>query len=151
MFKRPSPTRSHRAPHKLGKAGAGEGASAWICEAVARKLRIQYEGALYHVINRGNYRRDVFGAVGAAEAFEQTVAETCLRYRWRLHAYVMVGAGKSIDDAANSSTDAPWKIAIAARLRHHGVPYRWLGRELQMGATNAIRAHVFRFRQRRTP
>ena len=28
---------------------------------MARKLRIQYEGALYHVINRGNYRWDVFG------------------------------------------------------------------------------------------
>ena len=34
---------------------------------MARKLRIQYEGAIYHVINRGNYRRDVFGTVGAAQ------------------------------------------------------------------------------------
>jgi REP element-mobilizing transposase RayT len=25
---------------------------------MARKLRLQYEGAVYHVINRGNYRRD---------------------------------------------------------------------------------------------
>jgi len=32
---------------------------------VARKLRIQYEGALDHVINRGNYRRDGFETVGA--------------------------------------------------------------------------------------
>ena len=37
---------------------------------MARKLRIQYEGAIYHVINRGNYRRDVFESVGAAQAFE---------------------------------------------------------------------------------
>jgi hypothetical protein len=34
---------------------------------VARKLRIQYEGAIYHVINRGSYRRDIFGSAGAAQ------------------------------------------------------------------------------------
>jgi putative transposase len=47
-------------------------------------LRIQYSGALYHVINRGNYRRDIFESIGAAQAFEQAMAEVCLRYRWRL-------------------------------------------------------------------
>ena len=54
---------------------------------MARRLRIQFSGALYHVINRGNYRRDVFGSVGAARAFESTIAEACDRHRWRLHAY----------------------------------------------------------------
>ncbi len=34
---------------------------------MARRLRIQYEGALYHVFNRGNYRRDVFETVGAVQ------------------------------------------------------------------------------------
>jgi REP element-mobilizing transposase RayT len=34
-----------------------------------RVLRIQYAGARYHVINRGNYRADVFSGQGAAEAF----------------------------------------------------------------------------------
>ncbi len=38
---------------------------------MARKLRIQYENALYHVINRGNFRRDVFETAGAARAFEE--------------------------------------------------------------------------------
>ena len=27
---------------------------------MARKLRLEYPGAVYHVINRGNCRRDVF-------------------------------------------------------------------------------------------
>ncbi len=57
---------------------------------MARKLRIQYEGAIYHVINRGNYRRDVFGTVGAAQAFEQVVLEACTLHGWRLHAYVVM-------------------------------------------------------------
>jgi hypothetical protein len=42
---------------------------------MARKLRIEYEGARYHVINRGNYRRDIFETEGAKEAFEETLLE----------------------------------------------------------------------------
>ncbi len=57
---------------------------------MARKLRIQYPGAIYHVINRGNYRRDVFETVGAARAFEATLAEGCARFGWRIHAYVIM-------------------------------------------------------------
>jgi REP element-mobilizing transposase RayT len=45
---------------------------------------------LYHVINRGNYRRDIFESIGAARAFEKAIAEVCLRYRWRLHAYAIM-------------------------------------------------------------
>ncbi|MSU48263.1 MAG: hypothetical protein EXS37_04085 [Opitutus sp.] len=64
---------------------------------------------------------------------------------------LLVAAEKSANDAVNSSTDAPWKISIAVRLRHHGVPYRWIGHALQMGPANLIRAHVFRACERRTP
>jgi putative transposase len=45
---------------------------------------------MYHVINRGNYRRDVFGTVGAAQAFEQAVLEACALHGWRLHAQVVM-------------------------------------------------------------
>ncbi|MEO6994163.1 MAG: transposase [Lacunisphaera sp.] len=45
---------------------------------------------MYHVINRGNYRRDVFGTVGAAQAFEQAVLEACGLHGWRLHAQVVM-------------------------------------------------------------
>jgi hypothetical protein len=38
-----------------------------------RRLRLETAGALYHVLNRGNYRRDVFAAAGAASAFERTL------------------------------------------------------------------------------
>ena len=53
---------------------------------VARRVRIQYEHALYHVINRGNYRRDIFSARGAARAFSRLVGEACERHGWHLHA-----------------------------------------------------------------
>ena len=57
---------------------------------VARKLRIQYPGALYHVINRGNYQRDVFETVGAAQAFEVVLNEACSLHRWKIHAYAVL-------------------------------------------------------------
>src|SRR5690606_39183405 len=57
---------------------------------MARKLRIQYSGALYHVINRGNYRRDLFESAGEAEAFLATVKEAKERMGWRVHAYVLM-------------------------------------------------------------
>jgi len=57
---------------------------------MARKLRLEHEGATYHVINRGNYRRDVFGSVGAAQAFLGALDEACEQYGWRLHAYVIM-------------------------------------------------------------
>jgi len=50
---------------------------------MARKLRIEYPGALHHVINRGNYRRDLFESVGAAEAFLRTLAEAAGTIRRR--------------------------------------------------------------------
>ncbi len=57
---------------------------------MARRLRIQFPGAIYHVINRGNYRRDVFETAGAAKAFEATLDEACQGFRWRLHGYVIM-------------------------------------------------------------
>ena len=57
---------------------------------MARKLRIEYPGALYHVINRGNYRRDVFETAGAATAFVKALMEATAQYGWRIHAYVVM-------------------------------------------------------------
>ncbi|MEZ5414223.1 MAG: transposase [Opitutaceae bacterium] len=57
---------------------------------MARPWRIEYAGACYHVINRGNYRRNLFEGQGAAEAFVRTLGEAASRYGWRVHAYVVM-------------------------------------------------------------
>ncbi|HEX2854004.1 MAG TPA: transposase [Opitutaceae bacterium] len=57
---------------------------------MARKLRLEYAGACYHVINRGNYRRDLFAGKGAAESFEKCLFEAAARFGWRLHAFVIM-------------------------------------------------------------
>ncbi len=57
---------------------------------MARKLRLEYPGAVYHVINRGNYRADVFATAGARTAFEQCLFEAVAKSGWVLHAFVVM-------------------------------------------------------------
>ena len=54
---------------------------------MARKLRLEYEGAVYHVINRGNYRADIFRDDGAKQAFLACLEEACEKTGWRVHAW----------------------------------------------------------------
>ncbi|MEO0795942.1 MAG: transposase [Verrucomicrobiota bacterium] len=55
-----------------------------------RAPRIEFPGARYHVINRGNYRQDLFTKHKTGAAFEKTLFEACERFGWRLHAYVLM-------------------------------------------------------------
>ncbi len=55
-----------------------------------RKLGLEFPGACYHVINRGNYRRNLFEPKGAAESFEQCLFEAAAAFGWRLHAFVVM-------------------------------------------------------------
>ena len=56
---------------------------------MARKLRLEFPGACYHVISRGNYRADVFATEGAKVAIALRLKETTQAgNRWlteRLH------------------------------------------------------------------
>ncbi len=55
-----------------------------------RKHRLEFPGACYHVINRGNYRTNLFQPDGSKYSFEQCLFEACETYRWRLHAFVVM-------------------------------------------------------------
>lgn len=57
---------------------------------MARKLRLEFPGACYHVINRGNYRADIFRTTGAKAAFEACLFEACAKSGWLLHAHVLM-------------------------------------------------------------
>lgn len=55
-----------------------------------RKPRIEYPGAIYHVLNRGNYRTDLFSLEKTGESFEETLFQACTRFSWKLFAYVLM-------------------------------------------------------------
>ena len=44
---------------------------------MARKLRIEYPGAIYHVMNRGDRREAIFLGDQDRELFLETLAEAC--------------------------------------------------------------------------
>jgi putative transposase len=82
--------RSRAVPHRLGQIMAGPNGRTSMPVSMARRLRLQYPGAIYHVINRGNYRRDLFATDGAAKSFELALGETCTRYGWLVHAFTVM-------------------------------------------------------------
>ncbi len=57
---------------------------------MSRKLRLEFPGACYHVINRGNYRAAVFATEQTRAAFEACVLEACEKSGWLLHAFVVM-------------------------------------------------------------
>lgn len=57
---------------------------------MARKPRLEFAGACYHVLNRGNYRGDLFETTGAAQAFVDCLGEASERMGWRVHAYCVM-------------------------------------------------------------
>jgi hypothetical protein len=44
---------------------------------MARKLRVQYPGAIYHVLNRGDRREAIFKDDEDRQGFLQTLGEVC--------------------------------------------------------------------------
>ena len=57
---------------------------------MARKLRLESEGGIYHVLNRGNYRADIFRGEKTRAAFLKCLGETCERTGWRVHAWCIM-------------------------------------------------------------
>jgi REP element-mobilizing transposase RayT len=58
---------------------------------MARPLRIEFPGALYHVTSRGNARQRVFLDDEDRETFLATLAWVVARFRWCCHAYCLMG------------------------------------------------------------
>jgi hypothetical protein len=51
-----------------------------------RKLRVEYPGAVYHVMSRGDQRDDIFLCDVDRHDFIKTLAEGCEKAGWQVHA-----------------------------------------------------------------
>jgi len=58
---------------------------------MARPLRIEYEGAVYHVTARGNARADIYLSDEDRTLFLKTLALVVERFGWHCHAYCLMG------------------------------------------------------------
>ena len=57
---------------------------------MARKLRLAYPGAIYHVLNRSHNRQRLFADGATKAAFVECLWAACERCGWLLHAYVIM-------------------------------------------------------------
>ena len=58
---------------------------------MARALRIQYPGAVYHVMSRGNQGREIFRDDEDRQLFLKRLDEACVKTCSAVHAYVLMG------------------------------------------------------------
>lgn len=57
---------------------------------MARPLRIEYEGAVYHVTSRGNARADIYLLDDDYDLFLEALAHVSDRFSWICHAYCLM-------------------------------------------------------------
>jgi len=57
---------------------------------MARKPRIEYEGAFYHIITRGNQRQKIFGDEKDYSKYLEILTRYKSQYKYRLYAYVLM-------------------------------------------------------------
>ena len=60
-------------------------------EVMARKLRVEYPGAIYHVMNRGDRGEPIFRDDADRRRFVETLGECCAKTDWQVHAYCLMG------------------------------------------------------------
>jgi hypothetical protein len=54
-----------------------------------RKRRIEYSGAMYHVMSRGGRREKIYLDDVDRQDFIKTLAEACQKTNWQVHAYCL--------------------------------------------------------------
>ncbi len=57
---------------------------------MARKIRVEYSGAIYHVLNRGDRREPIFKDDLDRYRFLETLGQACAKTSWVVHAYCLM-------------------------------------------------------------
>ena len=58
---------------------------------MARPLRIEFAGALYHVTSRGDGQEDIYLGEKDREIWLEILGKVCERFNWAIHAYCQMG------------------------------------------------------------
>ena len=57
---------------------------------MARPLRIEHDGALYHITSRGNERKAIFKDDGDRQLFLRILAQVTEHFHWICHGYCLM-------------------------------------------------------------
>ena len=58
--------------------------------SIARPLRIEFAGALYHVTSRGDRQKNIYESDTDRENFLLILEEVCKRFNWSIHSYCLM-------------------------------------------------------------
>jgi REP element-mobilizing transposase RayT len=86
---------------------------------MARKLRVEYPGAAYHVINRGDRRKAIFRDEEDRQQFLGTLGKACAKTGWQVHALCLM----------------PNHFHLVVET---AVTVKWIAERLQMGAPGYV-------------
>ena len=57
---------------------------------MARQIRIEYPGAIYHITSRGNAQQAIFDTKADRYHFLSVLEQACKRYQWSVYAYCLM-------------------------------------------------------------
>ena len=66
---------------------------------------MQYEGAIYHVMSRGDHREDIFRGAKDRELFLKTLGEACGKTDWQIHAWCVIKVANCLALEAGNDDD----------------------------------------------
>ena len=101
---------------------------------MARAWRIEYEGALYHVLSRGNERQDIFIDDDDRKLFLATVGDMSERFEIDIFAYVLMDHARIIITNSCDLILQLVHIPVKALLEHNA------GEGLMPGKTGKLKS-----------
>ncbi len=111
---------------------------------MARRVRVQYPGAVYHVMNRGDHQERIFQDDDDRRQFLSTLAECCEKTGWQIHAFCLMSGSEQFradmleyierqrgkwhyGSELCESSQAKAEHLIGEALRNEGIPDEQLG------------------------
>ena len=68
----------------------------WGGEELARKLRVWWSGAGYHIMSRGNHRLEIFRDDEDRQVFLSMLAQVKEKHPFKLHAYCLINGDRTL-------------------------------------------------------
>jgi len=99
-----------------------------------RPLRMEYAGAIYHVMNRGDRREKIFRGKSDRELFLSALAEACEKTGWQVHAWCLMSNHFHLvieTPQANLVAGMKWLLGVYTKrfnIRHHECGHLFAGR-----------------------
>jgi putative transposase len=76
---------------------------------MARPLRVEYPGAIYHVMSRGNGRQRVFRDARDFQRLLEDLESAVRKFDWLVMSYVWMPKGRWVAEIRQRLTDASWQ------------------------------------------